>query len=462
MKKLIFAIGFGLLFCPGVAVSQTGWKAGVARANITPQESMWMAGFGFRNKPSEGVTSDIWTQAIALEDGNGKKVVLIAVDNAGIGKELSDKIRGKLKTLYDLDKDQIILNNSHTHSGPATSAGWGRDDVQKEKIKRYAEKLENQIVEMVGKAIKSLEPVKIFSGNGVVRFQVNRRNNIQYKLHLQSEFNGPNMYDVPVIKVQKSSGEMLAVLFGYACHASMLRDYKFSGDYPAYARMELEKLYPGVTSLFFQGAGGNQIGHPRNTIENTRQCGKDLAVAVERVLSEPMKELSATLATSYSEIVLESDQIPPTQSELQEIASNRNNPDSIRIKAREDLDKLNRGESIIPTYPSYPVQVWKIGELPLFTLGGEPAIEYAIKLKLIFGQEAFVFGYSNIMMAYISTPLILNEGGYEGSSAPFSSYMVRGVKWGSNIENRIIQEALKLARQVGVEMAPKKYSIPGG
>jgi hypothetical protein len=36
------------------------------------------------------------------------------------------------------------------------------------------------------------------------------------------------------------------------------------------------------------------------------------------------------------------------------------------------------------------------------------------------------------------------------------------VKWGLNIEPMIIEEVLKLAKQVGVKMAPKRMAIPGG
>lgn len=436
MRSLFITIVIGLFNCALLSLCQAqqsnmqpGWKAGVARVNITPGESIWMAGFGFRNKPSEGVTTDIWASALALEDANGHRAVIIAIDNAGIRKELSDAIRVKLNTAYNLLHEQIVINSSHTHTGPATSARFLKDEKEKEKVARYAARLENQVVEMVGKALQSLQPVRLFAENGVVRFQVNRRNNIQYRLHLQSRFNGPNDYAVPVIKVEKASGGLMAILFGYACHASMLRDYKISGDYPAFARMDLEKLYPGVIPVFFQGAGGNQIGHPRNTVEATRQAGKSLAAAVESVLSEPMKELTASLTTSYSEISLESDQV---------------------------LQTPGSSEPVIQTYP-YPMQVWKIGDLPVITLGGEPVVEFAIRLKLLFGEDAFVFGYSNDVMAYISTALILNEGGYEGSSSPF-----RGAKWALNTEEMIIHEVLRLAKQVGIPLAPKKYLIPGG
>lgn len=432
MKKqiwliILFAIPFfAFKQVDVIAGKYTGWKAGVASAIVTPEGSMWQDGFSFRNRPSEGVTTDVWAKALALEDANGLKVVIVTIDNSGIEKDLSDKIRERLKSTYNLSKDQIIINCSHTHTGPAATYRYLtnlKDEKEKAKIVSYAARLEDQVIELTGKSLSSLEPVKIFSGSGVVRFQVNRRNNIQYKLQLQEKFNGPNDYAVPVMKIEKASGGILAVLFGYACHSSMLRDYKISGDYPAFARMELEKIYPGATSIFFQGAGGNQIGYPRSSFEAARQAGKSLAAAVERVVSEPMQELSPSLSTSYSEINLE---LEGTQHD---------------------------------TYP-YPIQVWKIGEQPLITLGGEPVIEYAIQLKLIFGQDAFIMGYSNDVMAYMGTPLVLSEGGYEGND---SSIPVDGKgRWALNIESKIIQGVLKLARQVGLEMAPKKFAIPGG
>jgi neutral ceramidase len=35
------------------------WKAGAASAKITPEKSMWMAGYAARTKPSEGVELDL-------------------------------------------------------------------------------------------------------------------------------------------------------------------------------------------------------------------------------------------------------------------------------------------------------------------------------------------------------------------------------------------------------------------
>ena len=88
-------------------------------------------------------------------------------------------------------------------------------------------------------------------------------------------------------------------------------------------------------------------------------------------------------------------------------------------------------------------------EQPIITFKeGETVVGYAVELKKIFGQQLFVMGYSNDVMAYIPTATILREGGYEGAS----SQMVYGLPstWASNIEIDILHECIRLAGQVGV------------
>ena len=98
-----------------------------------------------------------------------------------------------------------------------------------------------------------MKPVRLFSGNGVTRFPVNRRNNHEATLNPQTELKGPNDYAVPVIQVVDQSGSIVAITFGYACHNTVLSGYQWSGDYAGYAQVELEKAFPGTTALFFQG-----------------------------------------------------------------------------------------------------------------------------------------------------------------------------------------------------------------
>src|SRR4051812_42407237 len=95
-----------------------GWKAGTARVAITPKESMWMAGYGARNKPSEGAVHDLWAKALVLEDPSRRKAALVTLDVCGIGRELSNPIRDALKSRLGLERDRVVLACSHTHCGP--------------------------------------------------------------------------------------------------------------------------------------------------------------------------------------------------------------------------------------------------------------------------------------------------------------------------------------------------------
>lgn len=430
------------------SVSSNLWKVGVARVVITPKQAMPMAGFASRTHSSDGTLHDLWAKALVFEDAKGNKAVMVSSDLLGFPKSVSDNIRKKIKAKFSLNADQILLNSSHTHSGPvlgeALSDIYVLDKVQRETIKTYSADLEEMIVNMVGRALSDLEPSEVFMQNGVTRFQVNRRNNNAALLTQLSELQGPNDYAVPVIKVVTAKGNLKAVAFGYSCHPTVLNGYQWSGDYPGFTQLDIEKSHPGTTALFFQSAGADQNPLPRNTIPLAKQYGRELAAAVERVLEEDMKKLEPVLTTTYSELQLHL-QAAPTESELIKRAAATANGYEKRWAERMLLE-TRAGQKMITSYP-YPIQVWTIGALPVVSLGGELVVEYAIKIKQMLGPETFVFGYSNDVMNYIPSATILKEGGYEGDIA----HVVYGMpsKWQTGIEAGIMNEIFRLASQTG-------------
>ncbi|MCP1384177.1 neutral/alkaline non-lysosomal ceramidase N-terminal domain-containing protein [Runella salmonicolor] len=444
MRKHLWLIGF-------LIVSSTwakGWKAGVAKVIITPQESVWQAGYASRTHASEGKLHDLWAKALALEDETGKKCVLVTTDMLGFPKAMSDRIRTQLNRQFGLTNAQIILNSSHTHSGPVLDDAlldiYPLDANEQAKINRYSRQLEAQVIALVGQALKDLEAVELFAQNGVTRFQVNRRNNKEGALREQTELKGPNDYAVPVIKALTPKGVLKAIVFGYACHPTVLDLYQFSGDFPGFAQLELEKAHPEATALFFQGAAGDQNPLPRRTVSLARQYGRELAAAVDRVLEEPMRPLSAALTTAYSEIQLPLS-APPTEAEL--LKTQNENIPYLKRWATRVLSEMKQGKPFITSY-SYPLQAWKLGEQSMFIFGGELVIEYAIECKKRFGQDTFVMAYSNDVMGYIPSATILKEGGYEGAS----SQMVYGLPsvWDASVPDLIYAEVNRLAEQLSI------------
>lgn len=459
MKRFLTYTGIiiQIFLISGKAVAQesgqSGWRAGIAKAIITPDQSMWMAGFAHRTSPSDGKLHDLWAKALVLEDASGKQALLITTDLSGIPKSISDSIRNRLERRFNFSRSQIIFNTSHTHSGPVlVDALWDLyplDDTQKQRITLYTKKFELQIEAIVRKALSSMKPVNISSENGITRFAVNRRNNIENQIDAQTDLKGPSDYAVPVVSVSDQKGKIIALAFGYACHNTVLHGYEWSGDYAGYAQIALEKSHPGATALFFQGCGGNQNALPRKSIPLAKQYGEELALAVNAVLEGKMKKLEPKLQTAYSEISLELE-AAPTKEELAQIASKESG--YIKNWALNMIKRSNQGEAFIRNYP-YPVQLWRLGDQAIVALGGEPVVDYAINFKKFLGSDLFVMGYSNDVMAYIPTAAILREGGYEGHTSQMAFGMP--AKWKESIEPAIINEVKKLAIQTGIKMKSK-------
>ena len=136
------------------------WKAGVARANITPSEPLWLAGYGGRTRPAEGKVMDLWIKVLALEDAQGHRGIILTSDTLGIPQGIYRNVASALKEKFGLKPDQFVLSASHTHCGPVLRDAlydmYPLDDHQRSLIERYSTELEAMIVDTVGKALADL------------------------------------------------------------------------------------------------------------------------------------------------------------------------------------------------------------------------------------------------------------------------------------------------------------------
>src|SRR5690606_7700480 len=313
-------------------------------------------------------------------------------------------VRQALYTRHQLKDADILLNSSHTHSGPVLSGAlvdiYPLNDAEQRKIDTYTTWLEGRLIDLVDRAFDNLEEANVYAGIGVTRFQVNRRNNPAAELSHNTDLKGPSDHAVSVIKITNKQGALKALLFSYACHPTTLDGYEWSGDFAGYAQLALEESYQGATALFFQGAAGDQNPLPRHSVPLARPAGKGLAAAVETVVEEnPMKELKPVLKTAYQEITLPFSPVP-SKADLQEIIRKDGDKTYFSRWAHRLIGQLDAGHTLPTSYP-YPVQVWKLGDQLLFSLSGELLVDYAINLKNQHGWDSFVLGYNNDVMGYI-------------------------------------------------------------
>lgn len=418
-----------------------GWKAGVARVAITPPKPMWMSGYAGRDKPAQGKLHELWTKALVLEDADGRRCLLITLDLVGIPRDLSEKVCAAIGKQHRLDRAAICLACSHTHTGPVVRGNldtmYGLDAAQSRLIDEYRGLLEKWIGEVADKAIEGLAPAKLAWGNGTATFAVNRRNNKEAdvpKLIEAGALKGPVDHQVPVLRVSDEKDALKAVVFGYACHATVLPFFDWSGDYPGFAMIELEKRHPGALALFWAGCGADQNPLPRRKVELAEKYGKQLADSVEAVLGGTMKPIDRGLSLAYREVEAPLGELP-TREKLVEESLGKDK--YVAARARVLLKELEAKRSLRSSYP-YPVQAWRLGDGPtLVTLGGEVVVDYALRLKKELNAErTWVMGYANDVMAYIPSLRVLKEGGYEGASSMV--YYGLPTVWETKIEEVIV------------------------
>jgi hypothetical protein len=426
------------------------WQAGAAKVNITPERLMWMAGYGARDHAAEGKLTELWAKALVLDDAEGKRAVVVTLDLVGIGRELSRQICDSLKERYGLAREQIAICTSHTHSGPVVGRNLNSlhylllDAAQQKLIDEYAAVLHDKVVAVVGEALERRSPAKLSWGSGTATFAVNRRNNKADdvpRLRAEGKLVGPQDHDVPVLAVHGAVGKLRAVLFGYACHCTVLSGYQWSGDYAGFAQIELEQAHPECVALFWAGCGADQNPLPRREVGLAKEYGRQLASAVDEVLGGELAPLAPRLATRYREIDLPFGTLPMRE-QIEQDTQSTNKYTAARAKLL--LAQIARDGKLSPTYP-YPIGFWKLGDDVQFVqLGGEVVVDYALRLKSEFsGERTWVAGYSNDVMAYIPSRRVLQEGGYEGGGAMV--YYGLPAAWSPEVENAIV-EAVRALR----------------
>jgi len=458
----IFALAFAAvtLICVGQLpdtangddAHQPTWKAGVARAVITPEQPMWMAGYASRRMPSDGKIHDLFAKAVALEDAVGTKQVIITLDLISVPRPIRDWLETQVSDQFQLPAASLLINCSHTHCGPEIrTTDASLEGVEEERARQttaYVVKLQATLLGLVRTAIEDLSPAEISYCHARAGFAMNRRTFTNDGVRNFPNPDGPVDHDVPVLHVNRTAGKLDALLFGYACHNTTLGVYQFCGDYAGFAQQYLEEDHQDTVALFMIGCGGDQNPYPRRTVELAQRHGRSLATAVEAALETQAKPLAGKLRAAYEMVTLDYAPIP-TREQIVKLAASENQYD--RAWGQRLLSQFQRNGRLLSEYDC-PVQVVHFGDgLTMVALPGETVVDYSLRLKSELrgdakeGPAIWVAGYSNDVFAYIPSRRVLEEGGYEAGGA--MRYMTTTVQPGPfavSVEERIIKQVHRL------------------
>jgi hypothetical protein len=362
------------------------------------------------------VEHDLFAKALALQDGEGNRAVLVTMDLIGLSAAIAEPVCARISEKSGLKREQILLNFAHNHAGPQLSLG-PREETDDPKPSpdtvEYTRWMQDQLVDVAARALAKMEPARLSWGTGVANFVMNRREFTPTGVILGVNPRGPADRAVPVLRIDDDQGKPRAVLFACACHNTTLGpdNYAICGDYAGFAQLLIPQRQPGVVALFMIGCGGDANPYPRNSMDFAKQNGQELAAEVLRVLdSGKLKPVSGPLTTLLDHVDLPLQNV--SREQLEKLA--QKSPGWQMGNAKTMLAMLDRGKSLPASYRA-PVGLWQFGQdLTLVAMPGEVVVDYAHAVEKAIGPlNLWPAGYCNDYFGYLPSARVLDEGGYE-------------------------------------------------
>mgnify|MGYP000901791593 FL=1 len=447
--------------------------AGVSKKMITPDAGIDLAGFGRLDRKNIGVHDNLHVTTLALKQ-NEKCVLIICADLIGFGFQLTKDIKNDIKKKYGLTEDEILLNASHTHSGPQTLENMlvtlGKRN------ENYVRYFKECVLSSVDEALSSMEEISIYYGKTECNIGINRRLILDGKANFQPNEKGLSDKSVTVMKIMKDD-VVKAVLFSYACHPSTIGADYVSADYPGAAKRLIESELGiktdkvvsditctdnGIVALFMQECCGNirvrtikDDNFISGTWEDVNKFGVELGSTVVKLCKSEMKQLKEDHGKNTGKSVISTDnssistdikyiELPfkgvKTEEKLKEIKLNGNVHE--QLWAENMLENYN----ILKDTVTFTIQKIELNkEFSIIAMGGEVVAEYGLYVKNIDPDKTVISAaYSNGLAGYIPTDEMFEQGGYEPDGSTI--YYLYPSQLENSIEKVIYDNLNKIAK----------------
>ena len=405
-------------------------RAGVAVVNITPPIGIWMTGFAARPGPANGVHDELYARAVVVESG-GAKVALVALDIIQPDEAIVSRVRFTVEQWTGIPTENILLNSSHTHSGPSTYRfnGMGNYD------EAYCDVLGRKIATAIKLAADQLQPARLRFGKEHVAIGHNRRQRRANGSIGMGE-NTEGAYDPTVYVIRFDFDHRgPVVILSHAAHPVILGggNLDFSADFCSYACRSVEEgLGDDSMAMFFQGCCGNiNADRGDGSFEQAAKMGNKLGAAALNAAMNSESVSGETIGAALEVVQLPLVD-PPSVEEAEETLRQFQETHEkavaggshVNITIQEGLTnwasrvlacakegKKERTQTII-------LQSVRLGDIGIAASEAETFIEIgqAIQERSPF-EHTIALGYTNGCIGYLPTAAAYPEGGYEVATA---------------------------------------------
>lgn len=421
--------------------------AGAATAVITPMLGVSLCG-SMLDRSAANIHDDLQARSLVLDNGE-TKLALVVLDLIAARKEWLSAIKHQINSFTGIPLAHILISCTHTHSGP-TPVPIFQSNVETTYLKWAAPR----VADCVRVAVHRLQPARIGWGVGREdRAAFNRRYFMKPGTKLSSPFPGiedkvkmnpgelnpaidkpagPIDPDVAVLAVQKAEnadGQPLAVYASFGMHyVGGMPGTDISADYFGAVADLLPDLTGGPrrdARQPFVAALANACFGDINNIDVSKRLKQPYPYhqmeAVAQVVAKAIYETWRTI--KYRDWVPLS-----AREESIETAVRKPSPAEVRA-AREVLERASQGPLyLLPEIyaretvqlAEWPdrfrtlVQTFRIGELGLCALPGEPFCQTGLDIKAHSPfKPTMLVGMANDYAGYLPTEEQHALGGYE-------------------------------------------------
>lgn len=406
----------------------TGNRAGWAQIDATPPLGLPMGGRGPRFTPGGEVLDPLAAQVVVLEDAKGARTLWMSIDMIGMTWHETSGFRHELSALTGIPFEAIVINFSHTHSGPMSGfVGYATTKEKPAELQAYEDDLIARCTRMTLEALDRMAEVTVTVGRGASEIGINRRlRGPDGTMGMGPNPDGFYNPDLWVMDLREVAGDGRCVLFNYGCHPVMVYGFAWDGisaDWPGACRRHLTgKLGSETQAQFIQGLAGNvrprclaelddgtfRKSTARDVTATGAEIGDDVLAAIDRGASVTL-DLHA--ASTFAMAPRDTGNVPDLD-----------HWDTL-AKSDQELDQnlgAYWGRRLRSGIPPVKVLPWAVGLMQVAPghriawLANEVLAEWLPLLRHWTGDPNLVaWGYCQDGRNYMPTDDLIHEGGYE-------------------------------------------------
>lgn len=433
-----------VVFAPCAVAADNLIPVGAAKLDVTPRAPVVLAGYGGRAGPYEGIDNRLWVRAMAI--GDAKPVVIIAIDNCGVPRNVTERLAKRLSE-HGIAGSRMIIAATHTHNAPSLTGYapilWqGRTSEAEDRATAdYTTFAVEKMEEAALKAIANRKPMTLQWARGRVAFGGNRRTlSNQRWTGFGFQRSAPVDHSLPVIAARDADGTVRVVWANYACHCTTVGSRNFvGGDWAGSANASMEKAFPKAVTLTTIGCGADIGPQPSGNQQIADRHGQAIADEVQRLLADSPNTLRSSPVATRKRV-----QLPLADPKSAEHWRDQLKASGFHHQLAKFILKHHEETGAIPSEVDYPVSVWKFGdELALVFLAGEVVVDYSVRLNHeLDWRRLWLTAWANEMPGYIPSKRVLAEGGYE---ADFSQvYYGQPGRYAEGVEDIVVAAVKEL------------------